>query len=322
MPVPFLERLERARSRPILVDSATGTWFQEAVPGIGGECCERFNLERPDLVRRLYREKVEAGSEIILTNTFNANPLRLREFGLEDRCEAFNEAGVRLLREVIDQADSPCFAGANIGPTGKLIGQTATYEEAVESFRRQARVLVRAGADLICIETMLQALEGQAAVEAVRAVFADEGVALPLYLTFAFMERAPGATVYRTFFGETVGQLLEGNDDLLAERRYDGALALGVAVVGLNCSVGVDDAIGITAEFAAYLRERGLERPLVAAKPNSRVMSTQRYETPELVASRFEALVRAGASLIGYCCGSVPAHIARAAEERRRLFDG
>ncbi len=315
--------LERLSARtPLLTDSATGTWFQQrlGVDTVGGECCDSYNVTEPDVVRELYRAKVDAGSDLVLTNTFNSTPLRLAEFHLDGAAaDRFNDAGVRLLREVIGEADRRVFVGGNVGPTGKIIGQSASYDEVWESMAAQIRALVRAQVDVLCIETMLQSLEGQVAVEAARQVFADEGVSVPLYVTFAFMNRRPESTAeYRTFFGDTVRHIMEGNEDLLAERQFVGARSLGVEIVGANCTIGVDEAVAVTGEFTRYFAEHDLAGKLfVSAKPNSQVMTTMAYEDPEFAAARFGALVTAGAHLIGFCCGSTPQHIAAAARERR-----
>jgi 5-methyltetrahydrofolate--homocysteine methyltransferase len=190
------------------------------------------------------------------------------------------------------------------------------------SMLAQIRALVRAGVDAICVETMLQSLEGQVAVEAAREVFADEGVSVPIYTTFAFMNRPAGSdAAFRTFFGDTVRNIMEGNEDLLAERPFVGARALAVDVVGANCTIGVDDAVAVTREFSRYFTEHDLTgRMFVSAKPNSQVMATMAYEDPEFVAARFEGLVEAGAHLVGFCCGSTPEHIAATGRERRRLL--
>ena len=313
-----------AARTPLLTDSATGTWFQQRF-GAGapaGECCDQYNVTAPEVVRELYRAKAEAGADLILTNTFNSTPLRLKEFGLEGETDRFNQAGVRLLREVAGEVGREIYVGGNVGPTGRIIGQSATYDEVLESMLGQIRALVRAGIDILCVETMLQSLEGEIAVEAARQIFAEEGVTVPLYMTFAFMNRPEGDTrQYRTFFGDTVGHLLEGNEDLLAERRFAGALALGVDVVGANCSIGVEDAVGVTEEFTRYLAAHDLpRRPWISAKPNSQVMATMQYEDPEFVAARFGRLVEAGAHLVGFCCGSTPGHIAAVAEQRKTLL--
>src|SRR5688572_23720432 len=272
--------LQRLSSRtPLFSDSATGTWFQQrlGVDHVGGECCDQYNVRNPDVVRELYRAKIAAGADLVLTNTFNATPLRLAEFHMAPQAaDDFNAAGVRLLREVVAASDREIFVGGNVGPTGKIIGQSASYDEVMESMVGQIRALVRAGIDILCIETMLQSLEGQVAVEAARAVFDEEGVHPPVYTTFAFMNRPDGSDKeFRTFFGDTVRHIMEGNDDLLAERPFVGARTLGIDVVGANCTIGVDDAVHVTEEFSRYIAAHGLGgRVFVSAKPNSQVMAT------------------------------------------------
>lgn len=307
----FLERLARAHQRPILADSATGTWFQDHVEDEPGACCDGYNLTRPDAVRQMYREKLEAGAELVLTNTFNSCVLRLPEFGIDvAQADRLNAEAVKLLRQAMADTGRHCFIGGDVGPTGLIVGETGTYPDIRDSFARQIRALVQAGVDVICVETLLQALEGQAAAEAAHEVFAMEGVQVPLYMTVVFTDLAPGQGEHRTFFGDSVQELLEGKHDELAQQRFDGLLALGCTVIGANCSVGLDDMIPIAASFRRQIDARGLAGTVfVAAKPNSVVMSSQSYEGPDVAATRVPALVRAGADVIGYCCGSSPEHI-------------
>ena len=317
----FLARLARADKRPILADSATGTWFQEKVKDEAGTCCDGYNLSKPDAVRAMDRDKLEAGAELILTNTFNSCVLRLPEFGIDTAdADKLNTEGVRLLRQAMADTGKTCFVGGDVGPTGLVIGDTGSYPDVRDNFMRQIRSLVQAGADVICVETLLQALEGQAAAEAAHEVFAKEGVKLPLYLTCVFTDLAPNQTEHRTFFGDTVDDMLDGKDDELAGQRFDGFLKLGADVVGANCSVGLDDVIPIAARFRQGIAKRGLTgKVFVAAKPNSMVMSTQTYEGPDVAAARLPDLVRSGAHVIGYCCGSWPEHIRVTAEGLAKL---
>ena len=307
----FLERLARADRRPLLADSATGTWFQENVKDEAGACCDGYNLTKPDEVRRMYRDKLEAGAELILTNTFNSCVLRLPEFGIEvSQADRLNTEAVRLLRQAMADTGKTCFIGGDVGPTGLIIGDTGNYPDIKANFERQIRALVQAGADVICVETLLQALEGQAAAEAAHDVFAKEGVTLPLYMTVVFTDLAPGQSEHRTFFGDSVEDLLEGKEDELAGQRFDGFLKLGANVVGANCSVGLSDVIPIATRFRKYIDSHGLGgKVFVAAKPNSVVMSNQTYEGPDVAAARLPELVGSGAHIIGYCCGSWPEHI-------------
>ena len=312
----FVERLAWSDQRPMLADSATGTWFQEHVKDEAGTCCDGYNVTNPDIVRRMYREKLEAGAELILTNTFNSCVLRLPEFGIEvDAADQLNTEAVRLLRQAMADSGRSCFIGGDVGPTGLIIGDTGSFPDVRASFERQIRSLVLAGVDVICVETLLQALEGQAAAEAAHDVFAKEGVTVPLYMTCVFTDLAPGQSEHRTFFGDSVEEMLEGKYDELAQQRFDGMLALGCTVVGANCSVGLGDVIPIAARFRKQIDAKGLAgKVFVAAKPNSAVMSTQSFEGPDVAAARLPDLVRTGAHIIGYCCGSSPEHIKVTAE--------
>lgn len=317
----FLERLARAHQRPMLADSATGTWFQDNVPDEAGTCCDGYNLSKPDAVRQMYRDKLEAGAELMLTNTFNSCVLRLPEFGLDVAdADRLNTEGVRLLRQAMADTGRHCFIGGDVGPTGLIIGDTGTYPDVRANFEQQIRSLVLAGVDAICVETLLQGLEGQAAAEAAHEVFAKEGVKVPLYMTCVFTDLAPGQSEHRTFFGDTVEEMLDGKQDELAQQRFDGMLALGCTVVGANCSVGLDDVIPIATRFRRYVDAKGLAgKVFVAAKPNSVVMSNQSYEGPDVAAARLPELVRTGAHIIGYCCGSLPEHIKVTAQGLAKL---
>jgi len=317
----FLERLARAHQRPMLADSATGTWFQDNVPDEAGTCCDGYNLSKPDAVRQMYRDKLEAGAELMLTNTFNSCVLRLPEFGLDVAdADRLNSEGVRLLRLAMADTGRHCFIGGDVGPTGLIIGDTGTYPDVRANFEQQIRSLVLAGVDAICVETLLQGLEGQAAAEAAHEVFAKEGVKVPLYMTCVFTDLAPGQSEHRTFFGDTVEEMLDGKQDELAQQRFDGMLALGCTVVGANCSVGLDDVIPIATRFRQYVDAKGLAgKVFIAAKPNSVVMSNQSYEGPDVAAARLPELVRTGAHIIGYCCGSLPEHIKVTAEGLAKL---
>ena len=317
----FLERLARADKRPILADSATGTWFQNNVKDEAGTCCDGYNLSKPDEVRRMYRDKLEAGAELMLTNTFNSCVLRLPEFGIDVAdADRLNTEGVRLLRQAMADTGRHCYVGGDVGPTGLIIGDTGTYPDIKDNFVRQIRALVQAGADVICVETLLQALEGQAAAEAAHEVFAKEGVKLPLYMTVVFTDLAQGQSEHRTFFGDTVVDMLEGKDDELAGQRFEGFIKLGADVVGANCSVGLGDVIPIATRFRQYIDSHGLKgKMFVAAKPNSEVMSSQTYEGPDVAAARLPELLKSGADVIGYCCGSWPEHIKVTAEGLDKL---
>jgi methionine synthase I (cobalamin-dependent) len=325
---PAMKLLTRlATRRTLLTDSATGTWFQQRLQAESatGSCCDEYNISAPDVVREMYRAKVHAGADIVLTNTFNSSPLRLSEFGMPaDTADRLNVAGVQLLREAIAESDRECFIGGNVGPSGRVIGQSGTYEEVRASMAAQIRVLVKAGVDAVCIETIFQSLEAQSAIEAARDVLAREGASIPIYATFAFMDRPPGpGAEFRTFFGDRVRDIMDGNRDNLAEREFIGLRALGVDIVGANCSIGIEDAVAVTREFRSYLEQHSLVgKVFLSAKPNSQVMSTNVYEDPDFVAQRFKRLVEAGADLVGFCCGSTPDHVAAVARQRDSASKG
>jgi 5-methyltetrahydrofolate--homocysteine methyltransferase len=212
----------------MLADSATGTWFQDHVKDEAGTCCDGYNLSKPDEVRRMYRDKLEAGAELMLTNTFNSCVLRLPEFGLDvadaDRLNSRRRAAAA---QAMADTGRHCFIGGDVGPTGLIIGDTGSFPDVRANFVRQIRALVQAGVDVICVETLLQGLEGQAAAEAAHEVFAKEGVKVPLYMSVVFTDLAPGQTEHRTFFGDTVEEMLRRQARRARQQRFDGMLALG-----------------------------------------------------------------------------------------------
>ncbi len=165
----FLDRLHAPS--PILLDGAMGTLIYQHLPRHTG-CIELLNLERPDVIRSVHAAYIESGAEIIETNTFGANPLKLAEYGQAARCLEINREAARIAREAA--GGRRVFIAGSIGPTGKLIepmGETSV-EEARRAFSMQARALCEGGVDLIIIETMSD-------LEEARAAYAEEASAFP-----------------------------------------------------------------------------------------------------------------------------------------------
>lgn len=256
-------------------------------------CYDALVLERPEVVRRIHAEYAAAGAEILETNTFGANPVKLSAHGLDGRTEEINREAARLAR---DAGDGAQVAGA-MGPLGIRIepwGPTAT-EEAEEHFRRQATGLVEGGVDGFVLETFADVHEIEAALRAVRSV-SD----LPVIAQMTIGE--DGNTSYGT------------SPETLAEKLD----ALGADVVGLNCSVG--PAIILDAVEAMVGRT---SRPL-SAQPNAGLPRTVRdrkmyMASPEYMASYARRLLEAGVRFIGGCCGTTPEHVGRIAETVRSL---
>jgi methionine synthase I (cobalamin-dependent)/5,10-methylenetetrahydrofolate reductase len=283
VPHPFLERLSRG---PMLADGAMGTMlYSRGIPY--EQCFDEVNASQPDLVQQIHREYIAAGAELIETNTFGANRIRLSMYGLENRVRDLNRRAVKNAREAREIAGESVFVAGSIGPVDKPIepvGQLSLYDVRL-AFREQAEALVEGGVDLLVLETFYDLAEITEAVLAVR-----ETTDLPLVAQMTFNEDrhiASGATVAE------VVQTLE---------------RLGVDVVGLNCGVGPASALDVARELIA------LAHLPVSVQPNAglpaRVGGRLIYvSTPDYhgeMAARFAA---AGARLIGGCCGTTPEHI-------------
>ncbi len=290
MRIPILQRI--VSGKVLIADGATGTMLLEAgLPtGTPGEA---WVLERPDVIMKLHRAYVEAGSQIILTCTFGGTRARLKAAGLEVQVAEINRRAAELARQVVG-ADR--YVGGDIGPTGEMMVPLGplTYEAAVELFAEQAQALAAGGADCIYIETMSDLNEAKAAVEGAR-----QGCDLPVFCTFSF------DTHGRTSMGVSPTQAAQA------------MAALGVPATGANCGHAPEEVIDILPQMrqAAPDAEAIAEAIALIAKPNAglpRLVKRQVvYDaTPERMANLARRYVELGARIIGACCGSSPEHIA------------
>ncbi len=276
-----------ATGRPLLADGATGTNYFAA--GLtSGEPPEFWTVDHPDRVKRLHQQFVDAGSDIILTNTFGCNPHRLKLHQAQARTFELAKAAAELAREVADAAPRPVVVGGSVGPTGELFEPLGalTHEAAVASFREEIRGLKAGGADVAWIETMSAAEEFRAAAEAATA----EG--MPYTVTCSF------DTAGRTMMGLLPGQLASLMADLPQQPL----------AIGANCGVGASDTL------VSVLAMEGAQ-PALVSKANCGIPQFAGTEivysgTPELMASYAGLAVDAGAQIIGGCCGTSPEHIA------------
>jgi 5-methyltetrahydrofolate--homocysteine methyltransferase len=278
----FKDRLSQARV--LIADGAIGTMLHQAgLPS--GVTPVRWNLENPDAICALHRSYVQAGANLILTNTFSGNRLRLEREGLSDRLREINLAAVRLAREV---AGDEVLVLGDIGPTGQLLEPmgTLTYDDAVTAFAEQAAVLAEGGVDAILIETMSDLNEAKAAVEGVR-----RATDLPILVTMSF---------------DTHGRTMMGVKPADAAKEF---WALGVDVVGANCGRTLSE----TLEAVRQMREAVPEVTLMA-KPNAGLPHMEGgasvYDvTPEIMADYARQFAALGVKVFGGCCGSTPEHI-------------
>lgn len=272
----------------ILADGATGTnLFNMGLSS--GDAPELWNADQPDKIRALYRNAVEAGSDLFLTNTFGGNASRMKLHNAQSRVFELNKLGAELGREIADAAGRPVVVAGSIGPTGEIFVPmgTLTHELAVEMFHEQAEGLKAGGADVLWAETISAPEEYKAAAEAARLAN------MPWCGTMSF------DTAGRTMMGVTSAQFVTQVDKL----------AYPPLAFGANCGVGASDMLRTILGFAAT----GTERPIIA-KGNAGIPKyvdgAIHYDgTPELM-GKYACLARdAGAQIIGGCCGTMPDHL-------------
>jgi 5-methyltetrahydrofolate--homocysteine methyltransferase len=276
---------ELARGKLLIADGATGSMLMAA--GLEpGTTPELWNVERPEQVSALHNAYLDAGSQVILTNTFGGSRIKLGKFNLGERVHEFNLSAVKLARQA---ADDKAYVAGDIGPSGELMTPMGklTYENALEAFCEQATALAEGGVDLIWIETMSDLQEAHAAVTG-----AHQATKLPVFCSMSFGKKA------RTMMGVTPKQAVQE------------LWPLGLAAIGANCGEGLD----MIPEVLRQMHETIPEASLIA-KPNAGLPRLSHGETvydmqPTEFASRMQEFIALGAQVVGSCCGSSPAHIA------------
>jgi homocysteine S-methyltransferase len=285
----FLDALDQ---RVLVCDGAMGTMLY--AKGIFlNRCFDELNLTHPKLVAGIHRAYLDAGADVIETNTFGANRARLLTFGLVDELERINEAGAAIARR---EAGDRAWVGGSMGPLGVRIepwGRTS-LEEAADAFRGQARALESGGVDLFVLETFIDVNELVVAVQAIRSVSA-----LPI--------------VAQLTTGED-GHTLDGTPPAAFVPLIERA---GADVVGLNCSVG-PAAMLETIEAMARVSGVRLSAQPNAGRPREVDGRNLYLSSPEYMASYARRFVTAGVRLVGGCCGTTPAHTREIAEAVRR----
>ncbi len=277
----------RLGSGVIAGDGAWGTMLAErGLPP--GAPPELWTLEHPEIVAEIARAYADAGAELITTNTFGGSPMRLAQHHLENDFDRISRRGVEVVREAIG---TRAFVNASVGPTGRLLAPLgdAGPEEVERGFAAQARVLIDAGADVICIETMTDLQEATLAIRAVRSV--SKAIPIIATMTFDVTPRGPF-----TIMGVSVSQAA-------AELP-----AAGADVIGANCGGGVAEMIAVA---NAFLESTTVP---IAIQPNAGlpVKKDGRLvypDAPEPFATAVAPLAGLGIRLIGGCCGTTPEHI-------------
>jgi len=266
-------------------------YLSARLPAVGrspGDVSEWLNLLSPEAVRQMHCEYIDAGSQIIQTNTFNGNRLRLEAYGLGDRVREVNLAAARLAREAA--GDDVWVAGV-VGPSGKLLAMREVDERAlVDAFSEQAAALAEGGVDLFHVETMSDLAEARAAVEGLRRV-SDR----PLLLTMSFDTGKLEAP--RTMMGVSPAQLVEA------------AQEMGLFGLGANCGRGLDGYQEVIRALVEAQPEGVLVAKFNAGIPRMEGGQAVYDGTPERMADYALWCAENGVGIIGGCCGSTPRHI-------------
>ena len=256
-----------------------------------GDCPERLNIERTEMISEVHRRFVEAGADLVLTNTFGGNRRRLALHGLEDRVAEFNRAGVGIGRRVASAAGRAVVVAASIGPTGDLFEPLGplSHGEGVEVFTEQMETLVEAGADVLWIETLSSWEEISAATEAA------SGFDVPYAVTLSF------DTNGRTMMGLRPSEFGQWWTDLPPDRRP--------AALGANCGTGLDEALEAAGAIADAAGEACVIVKSNCGIPVYEGGALTYPQGPELMEDYARRAREAGCRIIGTCCGSTPRHI-------------
>lgn len=286
--------VERIKEKNVLVsDGAWGTFLHQS--GLQpGECPELWNVTNPDAVLNIAQSYIDAGADMVLTNTFGGSPIKLKHYGFEERAYELNKVGAEISRKA---AGSDKLVLGSIGPTGVILMMGEVTEKTLyEGFKIQAKALADGGVDAIIIETMSAIDEASLAIKA-----AKEVCDLEIISTFTFEKTVDGK--YKTMMGVTPTQML------IAIKEA------GASIVGANCGNGFENMIEIVKELRGVDKEIPILIHANAGKPVLEDGKTVFPETPEIMVSRVNDLIVCGANVIGGCCGTTPEHISAISKE-------
>ena len=282
----ILDRL--ARGDVLISDGATGTYLQEHGLEPGG-CPEELNASQPEVVQGMARDYFEAGSDMVLTNSFGANRFMLGKYGYADKVREFNRLAAQHARR---QAPPGCYVVGSVGPTGEFLEPLGEVSEAemLDAFVEQVTALEEGGAHGVVVETMTALEESALAIKA-----AKENTDLVVMATMTF---DPGPRGFFTMMGVT------------PERAVKELAEAGADVTGTNCGNGIE----IMLDLSRKLREATDGYLLVhsnAGLPRFDRGEIVYPETPEFMAERFKLLAEIGVNILGGCCGTGPGHISK-----------
>jgi 5-methyltetrahydrofolate--homocysteine methyltransferase len=283
MPSKFFEKLSKT---VLLVDGAMGTQLQAKGLAVG-EASERWNLEHPESVLQIHQDYVQAGADIILTNSFGGSRFKLADHHLDEKVTEINRIAAEIARKA---AGIKVFVAASIGPTGQFLEPLGTVTEAemIQVFEEQIGALLAGGVDLLCIETMSDVAEAGCAVKAAKNISQ-----VPVIASMTYQKGKAG---YRTMMGQDIPTCVAS------------LAGAGVDVLATNCGYGIDQMIEIVQEMRANSTLPIMAEPN-AGLPELIQERTVYNETAVMMASKLIKLILAGARIIGGCCGTSPEYI-------------
>jgi len=273
--------------QPVILDGAMGTLL--IASGLQpGSAPELWNVEQPEKVRAVHRSYIEAGSQIILTNSFGGTRFRLARHGLEDRVHELNRAAAQIARAAAGAAGKTVLVAGSMGPTGEMLQPlgTLSVDDARQAFAAQAAALAEGGVDIFWIETMSDLNEVTAAIEG-----AQQAADLPVAVTMSF---------------DTHGRTMMG---VSPEKMVSALRSYNLAIIGANCGNGPDELEAAIQALRAAAPEAALIAKANAGMPKM-VGGQVTYDgTPGVMADYALRVRELGARFIGGCCGSAPEHI-------------
>lgn len=282
--------MDRIKQGEILVcDGAMGSLLMDrAKEHLQGTCPESINLSHPEIIEEIAALYINAGADIIETNTFGGSPLKLASYSLDDKTEEINRAAIMAAKKA---SNNEAYICASIGPSGKLLKPFGDTEptEIYESFYRQINAIVNSGADMIMIETMTDLNEAVLAVDATRNI--SSSIPVVVSMTYECTPRG-----FFTIMGVSV--------EMVSKKLEDS----GVDMIGSNCGNGIENLVLIAKEHKKHSN-----LPIMiqanAGIPELKEGIPFYPETPEFMAKKCEELIRLDVSIIGGCCGTTPEHI-------------
>lgn len=287
-----MDIIEKAKKDGLVFDGAMGTMLiREGLTG--GKASELWILEKPEVVAKVHKSYFDAGSDVVISNTFGGSPIKLSKVGLGNNVEEINITAVKLVKE---SAGEGKYVAGDIGPMGEMLTPLGpvSFEEAADCFAEQAEYLSKAGADLFIIETMFDINESLAAIKGAQSVSS-----LPIFATLTFEQNPTG-------FATLMGNKVEDSMKTLIDA--------GAEAVGANCSIGSDIMIALARE----IRE-SIDSPVII-QPNAGIPETNgteivHPEDEEYFSDNISSIKKLGVEIVGGCCGTTPEYIRRIVEK-------